>query len=66
MATAKQAITIATQRAFAVLDLAVEMCTRPWIVELLKKSQITSDAVIVSDYVLASLDGNCENGALTR
>ena len=30
---AKQATTIANQIALAVLDFAVEMCTRPWIVE---------------------------------
>ena len=47
MAMAKQATTIATQIAFAVLDLAVEMCTRPWIVELSKKSRITFDTIFV-------------------
>ena len=36
-AMAKQATTIATQVALAILDLAVEMCTRPWIVEPSKK-----------------------------
>ena len=42
---AKQATTIATQVALAVLDFAVEMCTRPWIVELSKKSEITFDTI---------------------
>ena len=46
MAKAKQATTIATQIAFAVLDLAVEMCTRPWIVELSKKPEITFDTIV--------------------
>ena len=45
MAKAKQATTIATQVALAVLDLAVEMCTRPWIVELSKMSEITFEAI---------------------
>ena len=39
MAKAKQATTIATQIAFKVLDVAVEICARPWIVELTKKSR---------------------------
>ena len=39
MAKAKQATTIATQIALAVLVLAVEMCTRPWIVELSRNSR---------------------------
>ena len=38
IAMAKQATTIATQVALAALDLAVEMCTRPWIVELSRNS----------------------------
>ena len=38
IAMAKQATTIAIQRAFPVLDVALEMCERPWIVELSKKS----------------------------
>ena len=38
MAKAKQATTIAIQRAFPVRDVALEMCERPWIVELSKKS----------------------------
>ena len=45
MAKAKQATTIATQIALAVLDLAEEICIRPWIVELSKKSHITFDAI---------------------
>ena len=39
MAMPKQATTIATQAALAARDLAVVMCTRPWIVELSKNSQ---------------------------
>ena len=38
MAMAKQATTIATQRAFPVRDVALEMWERPWIVEFSKKS----------------------------
>ena len=45
MAMAKQATTIATQAALAALDLAVEMCTRPWIVELSKNSRIAAVAI---------------------
>ena len=45
MAKAKHAITIATQVTFAALDLAVEMCTRPWIVELSRNS-LTAVVVI--------------------
>ena len=45
MAMVKQATTIATQVALAVFDLAVDMCTRPWIVELSKKSEITFDII---------------------
>ena len=44
-AMAKQATTIATQAALAALDLAVEMCTRPWIVELSKNSRIAAVAI---------------------
>ena len=47
MATAKQATTIATQAALAALDLAVEMCTRPWIVELSKNSRIDAVAIFM-------------------
>ena len=39
MAKPKQATTIATQRALVALDLAVAMCTRPWMVEFSKKSR---------------------------
>ena len=46
MAKAKQATTIATQVAFAALDLAVEMCTRPWIVELSKN--FLTEVVVIS------------------
>ena len=46
MAKAKQATTIANQRALAILDLAVEMCTRPWIVELSKNSLKAIDAIL--------------------
>ena len=44
-ATEKQAITIATQIALRGLVLDVEMWTRPWIVELSKKSQIIAEAI---------------------
>ena len=45
MAVAKQATTIATQAALPVLDLAVEICTRPWIVELSKNSQRVEEGI---------------------
>ena len=45
-AVAKQATTITTQATLAVFDLAVEMCTRPWIVELSKKFRITFDVIL--------------------
>ena len=54
MAMAKQATTIATQMALAVLDLAVEMYTRPWIVEPSKKSRNIADNIFTPKY--ASLD----------
>ena len=44
----KQATTIVTQAILAARDLAVEMCTRPWIVELSKNSQIALDAILGS------------------
>ena len=44
-AMAKQATTIANQIALAVLDFAVEMCTRPWIVELSKKLRQMASAM---------------------
>ena len=40
MAEAKQATTIVAHRALAVRDLAVEMWTSPWIVELSRNSRI--------------------------
>ena len=46
MAVAKQVATIATQAALAVRDLAVEMCTRPWIVELSKNSRRVAVAIL--------------------
>ena len=39
VSVAKEATTIATQATLAAPDLAVEMCVRPWIVELSKNSQ---------------------------
>ena len=45
MANAKLATTIATQAALAALDLAVEMCTRPWMVEFSKNSRILAEAI---------------------
>ena len=47
MAVAKQATTIATQAALPVRDLAVEMCARPWIVELSKKSRRVALAILL-------------------
>ena len=41
----KQATTIATQIAFNVLDLAVDMYIRPWIVELSRKSRQNTNAI---------------------
>ena len=46
MAKAKQATTITTQAALAARDLAVEMCTRPWIVELSKNSRKIAVAIL--------------------
>ena len=46
MAKAKQATTIATQAAFKVFDLAVEIYTRPWIVEFSKKSRQTTNDML--------------------
>ena len=39
MAMEKAANTTVTQIAFAVLEFAVEMCTKPWIVEVSKNSR---------------------------
>ena len=50
MAMEKQATTITTHKAFAVFDLAVEMCTRPWIVELSKKSEITFKVILLAQW----------------
>ena len=47
MAMAKQATTIATQTALADLDLAAEICSRPWIVELSKNSRIDAAAIFL-------------------
>ena len=47
MAMAKQATTIATQAALDARDLAVEMWTRPWIVELSKNSRIDAVAIFM-------------------
>ena len=46
MAKAKQATTIATQASFADRDLALEMCTRPWIVEFSKNSLIWVNTIL--------------------
>ena len=54
MAMAKQASTIATQATRAARDLAVEMCTRPWIVEFSKNSFIV--AVAISSISVSSHD----------
>ena len=55
MAKAKQATTIATQTALAVLDLAVEMCTRPWIVELSKNSLTFDKAMSFAFWIIWSV-----------
>ena len=55
-AMAKQATTIATQVALAALDLAVEMCTRPWIVEPSKKFCITVDAILSNQDLIPTCD----------
>ena len=62
IAKAKQATTIATQAVLAVLDLAVDMCTRPWIVELSKKFRITFDVILVRH----KIPGNVFRRALTQ
>ena len=48
IAEAKQATTIATQAALAALDLAVEMCIRPWIVELSRNSRTDEFAIFMT------------------
>ena len=47
MAMAKQATTIANQAALAVLDLAVEMCTKPCTVLLSKNSRNFSKTILI-------------------
>ena len=56
MAVAKQTNTMAAQAALAVRDLAVEMCAKPWIVELSKKSQ--KEAVIIFSIFLIQQSSN--------
>ena len=51
MAMAKQATTMQTQAALKARDLDVEMCTRPWIVELSKKSRKVEEAILTSGQV---------------
>ena len=46
MAVAKQATTIATHTALDTFDLAVEICTRPWIVELSRNSLKVAAAIL--------------------
>ena len=46
MAMAKQANTMATQTALMVWDLELEICTRPWMVELSRKLHIKDRRVI--------------------
>ena len=43
---AKQATTIPTQANLAAFDLAVEMCTRPWIVEFSRNSHIAEVTIL--------------------
>ena len=47
IAMAKQATTMPNQVSLDDLDLAVEMCTRPWIVELSKNSRIDAVAIFM-------------------
>ena len=47
IAMAKQATTMPNQASLDDLDLAVEMCTRPWIVELSKNSRIDAVAIFM-------------------
>ena len=74
MAFAKQATTIATQTALAPRDLAVEICTSPWIVELSKNSRkvvilnqrleagcFHSMLMLVANCVWAYLVDGCQN-----
>ena len=58
MAVAKQAATIATQIALAVLDLAVEVCTKPWIVELSKNSRKIEEAISLRSISIAAVAQN--------
>ena len=57
IAEAKQATTITTHKALAVQDLAEEICTSPWIVELSKKSRIFATSMI--KYVLPNFSIHC-------
>ena len=61
IAMEKQASTIATQAALAVLDLAVEMCTRPWIVELSKNSENAFDAILLIQEWLVGVQGSLKS-----
>ena len=45
IAKPKQATTIVTQETFAGPDFALEICNRPWIVELSRKAEITFAAI---------------------
>ena len=47
MAKPKQATTIAIQAIFAVPDFALEICKRPWIVELSRKAEISFAAIFM-------------------
>ena len=46
MAMAKQATTIAIHKILAAVDLAVEMCTNPWTVELSRNSRIVERSIL--------------------
>ena len=46
MAMEKQIATMITHAIFAVRDLAVEIYTKPWIVELSRKSRTAVDAIL--------------------
>ena len=47
IAKPKQATTIVTQETFAGPDFALEICNRPWIVELSRKAEISFAAIFM-------------------
>ena len=67
MAMAKQATTIANQIALAIFDFSLEICTRPWIVELSKKLQMDFEAIffLILDSSSAVTDDDLSNRSET-